>query len=139
MKRILDIIKLPNNYYAFRQEIKDRFLDLAGFKFTKLLIGASLALSALALVFTFKINQWSGQSLIVLHYNVSTGVDLIGDKARLYVYPVLGFLFLAFNLGVAMVAQRERKFLSYFLLASSLLCNLILLISLGLVYIINFR
>lgn len=139
MKRLRDIIKLPNNYYSLRQETKDRFLELAGINYIKPLFGLIAALIILNLFFSYKISQWSSQDLLILHYNVTTGIDLIGPENRLFIFPILGFLILAINTALAMVIKKERKFLSYFLVLAALTCNLILLISLGLVYIINFR
>jgi len=138
MKNFFKSIKLPN-FYTLRQAARENFLDLAAFPYVKLLAGLSLAVVVLSLVFSYKIIHWSSQDLLVLHYNVNTGIDLIGGLGSLYILPLLGLVILAANTIAAMVIERERKFMGYLLLSAALVANSYLLLSLGLIYIINFR
>ncbi len=81
------------------------------------------------------------QNLIVLHYNVDFGVDLIGDVKNAFIIPALGSFAVVFNFILSLVFFKDKnfKFISHLLSAAAVLVNLILLLSLGSIYLINFR
>ena len=80
-------------------------------------------------------------NLAVLHYNVDFGIDLIGEAGRIYIMPLLGLIIIFLNLIllVSMGKHKDRRFISHLLFASALIANIILLASLGTVYLINFH
>ncbi len=82
----------------------------------------------------------AGDDLLVLHYSVDFGVDLVGDPSRLYMIPVLGMVVFLSNVSLLFILYRydNFKFFSHLLLAVATLVNLFLLISLGPIYLFNF-
>jgi len=133
------MIKYGINFYAFRRETGERFLDLVSMPWLKLLLSLNAAALVLISIAVFAVMRQSTQDLLILHYNVSTGVDFIGGGSNLAVFPVLSFLFFLFNTGISLVIKKERKFAAYFLQAGCLACNLVFLLSLALIYVVNFR
>src|SRR3989339_598593 len=82
-----------------------------------------------------------GSQQIALHYSVDSGIDFYGDIDKIYIIPLLGFFIILINflLYFNIIIYKDRKFISYILFTTSLVCNLILLISIVSVYLINFR
>ena len=138
MKDIFHSVKLPD-FYLLRQAAKENFQDWLNLPYIKPLSGLVLLFIILSLVFSFAIIKSSSQDLLILHYNVNSGIDLIGGLNKLYVIPVLGLVILTANAVVSMIVKKDRKFFSYLLIFASLAANAYLLLSLGLIYIINFR
>jgi hypothetical protein len=133
------MVKLTVNFYAFQQETKERFLDLVLIPWQKLLMAVNLAAVFLILTAALMIMRQSTQNLLILHYNVATGVDFIGGESNLAVFPAISFLFFVLNTALSLIVKKERKFAGYFLQAGCLACNAILLLSLALIYVVNFR
>jgi hypothetical protein len=102
-----------------------------------ILIGLNLLIWFLALFVNYNVSQ----SLIVLHYNIDFGVDLIGEAKRLYIIPLLGLVIILINkiLLMTLFKNEHFRFISYLLLLSALFVNFILLTALSIIYLINFR
>lgn len=79
--------------------------------------------------------------IIVLHYNVDFGVDLVASPNQIYFYPALGLAVFVFNLIILVVFHKEKYFktLAHFLLGAATLFGVFLSIALLAVYLINFR
>ncbi|MFA6106970.1 MAG: hypothetical protein WC745_04875 [Patescibacteria group bacterium] len=127
------------NLYAFRQNVKERYLDLAAIPGQKTFMALNSAALILISFIAFLIIRSSSQDLLILHYNVATGVDFIGGEKNLLIFPALSFLFFALNTALSLVVKKERKFAGYLLQAGCLACDVILFLSLAIVYVVNFR
>lgn len=83
------------------------------------------------------INLPEEQAFIPLHYNTYLGVDSYGPWTKIFYLPILGFcIFLANNL-FAIIIYNRKDLLSYFLVISSLLAQLLLLIATIFIILIN--
>jgi hypothetical protein len=80
-------------------------------------------------------------NILVLHYNVDFGIDLVGDPALIYLYPFFGLGVFLLNLIILAVFYKDKNFkiLAHFLLGAAALFGLFLSIALLAVYLINFR
>jgi hypothetical protein len=93
----------------------------------------------------YVININVSRDLVVLHYNVDFGVNLIGNVRQIYTLPLLGLIIFLVNFIILVfifkrnyrLAEAKRVF-SHVLLASALGVNLFLFIALTLIYLINF-
>lgn len=83
--------------------------------------------AAFWIVSAFKI--WRMDPIIPLHYNVYFGVDQIGSRAEFLRIPELGFLLLALNFFLALNIYRHERLGAYFLILSSTLFQIFLLIA----------
>lgn len=80
-----------------------------------------------------------GNELAVLHYNVTFGIDRIGEAVSLYVLPLTGFGLLLLNLLLSGFArQKSDRLMLHILLAMAVLGNGVILVSLYTIYLINF-
>lgn len=79
--------------------------------------------------------------LLVLHYNVDFGIDLVASPGRILIYPLFSLLILIINLSVAAVFNRQREALVYsgLLLSAAVLFTIFLNLYLVFVYLINFH
>jgi len=107
----------------------------------KIYLILTLFFNFLSWLYVFFINFKAGDTLLILHYNVDLGVDLLGLAYKLYIIPALGLIFFLVNsfLLTIFLNSRHLKFLSHLLLAAALVANLFLFLSLGPIYIANFR
>lgn len=113
--------------------------------YVKVYLFGSLFLNILNWAFVYFINIKISQDLAVLHYNVNFGVNLIGSVKQIYILPFLGLVIFIFNFALFVFVFRlnynilsSRKFFAHILLGTSVLANFFLLISLALIYLVNF-
>ncbi|MGI6374046.1 MAG: hypothetical protein ACOX0C_01800 [Patescibacteria group bacterium] len=79
--------------------------------------------------------------LVILHYNVDFGVDLMATKGYLTLYPLAFLLVFLINFLIVWLFNRSqnlRKYLNY-LLATALLVAIFISLALLSIYLINFR
>jgi hypothetical protein len=80
------------------------------------------------------------QDRIALHYNVDFGIDNYGETEKIFFIPLIGLSIIVVNLFLYMIiTKREDKvFVSHILFLTSLFSNCILLVSIALIYLVNF-
>jgi len=78
---------------------------------------------------------------LILHYNVSLGVDLVGEARQVFAYPLFGLGIILANLIILSLGNRTRDFkiIAHLLLSAALLFNLLISAALFSVYLTNFR
>ncbi|MFA4940978.1 MAG: hypothetical protein WC582_00035 [Patescibacteria group bacterium] len=137
---MLDLSKFSEYFYYLRQKFSVVFSFLSGFLFIRLYFIILLGFNLFVWLLVYLINGSVSQDLVVLHYNVDFGVDLIGEVKRLFIIPVLSLIIILANeiLLFAFYRRKDFKFLAHLFLGASLLVNLFLLIALGAIYLINF-
>ena len=72
------------------------------------------------------INYERALDLTPLHYTIYFGIDLIGNKIKLFLYPLFGLLIITLNTIISLTTKRE-PLISYFLLTTSLCAELLIL------------
>lgn len=79
--------------------------------------------------------------LLILHYNVDFGADLIGPAERIFWGPVSGLFLIIINLGLALFVVHffSQRLVSRALLFGALMWQGFLTISLFTIYLNNFR
>lgn len=77
---------------------------------------------------------------MALHYNVDFGIDFYGEKEKIFNIPKIGLLIIVVNMLLFILAAKikRRKFIGHVLFSQAIICNIILLLSLGLIYLVNF-
>jgi len=132
-------LKLLNYFHLGRQTLGSMALDLLDFFCVRLYLIILLGLNLLNWLAAVTISSNVSQNLVVLHYNVNFGVDLIGSVRRIYTIPLLGLIIILINFILLVLVYRQSKFIIHLLLAPAILANLFLLIAIASVYLINFR
>jgi len=123
------------------KNIKEDVLETLNLSFIKTYVVITAVINLFSWIFCYLFATKVSQKLVVLHYNVDFGVDLIGDVNKIFVIPFLGLFVLIFNFMLIFLFLKNEnfKFLIYLLLGTALLVNLFLFLSLGPIYLINFR
>jgi hypothetical protein len=79
------------------------------------------------------------QSIVVVHYNVYFGVDLIGERAQIFIVPSVVLLFVAVNTVLAQrLYKQQERIAAYVLLLASILISLGSLFACASIALINY-
>jgi hypothetical protein len=142
---MIDANKILNYIYLVKSRTKEGIAIFWGYLYIKIYVLAIIILILFNWFFAYFINSKVSQGLVVLHYNVDFGINLIGDVSRIYIIPALGLFIFFINSGLAVVINRQRfenintvRLLTHLILSGALLSNLFLFISLAFIYLINF-
>lgn len=136
---IINWYKLSNQFNLGRARLVEAVLYLISFIFVRFYILLLLVLNIINWFLAYYVNKNVSQDLVVLHYNVNLGVDLIGNVRDIYIIPTLGLSFIVINFLLLLNIYRRRRFLIHLLFGFSLLVNLCLIASTISIYLINFR
>lgn len=128
-----------NYLYLSRDQLVQIVLYLVGFMFVRMYLLFLFALNIINWLLAFYVNNNVSQNLVVLHYNVDLGVNLIGNARDIYIIPTLGLAFIVVNFLLLLNIFRKNKFLIHLLLGFSLLINLFLIAGTVAIYLVNFR
>lgn len=137
----MDISKIYEIIYQTRKEAKQSFYFLFNHLYIRVYFYINIVFNIFLwlLVYTMRMNM--SQELVVLHYNIDFGVDLVGESKRFYAIPWLSLAVFSVNFLLVsfLIKYRHFKFVSHILFFTSLFVNIFLLISLSFIYLVNFK
>lgn len=139
ISRIIDYL------YLASQKFLEVFSDFFAIFYIRFFVIIILGINAFSWLTAFIIKATASDYLIILHYNVDFGVDLIGTVNRVFIIPFLGLAVIVFtvvlliNLNKDSLTRKNFIFMSYSLLTGALLSNVFLLVAIASVYLINFK
>jgi len=136
---VIDWYKLLNHLHLGRARAVEAVLYLISFNFVRLYLIFLFGLNIINWFLADYVNRNVSQNLVVLHYNVNLGVNLIGNVRDIYIIPTLGMAFIVINFLLLLNIYRRGRFLIHLMLGFSLLINLSLIASTISIYLINFR
>lgn len=87
-------------------------------------IGTLIAQAGLS-YYTFQ-NYEKALDLTPLHYTIYFGIDLIGNKIKLFLYPLFGLLIIMINVVISLIIKKE-PLIRYFLLCTALGAELLIM------------
>ena len=90
-------------------------------------LGCTLLINGILWIYTL-IHFFHAEDLVPLHYTIYYGIDLIDYKTKLFSYPIMGLIVIGVNMALAFFLK-EEKLIRYFLLAGSLLTQVVLFAS----------
>lgn len=130
-----------NLFFNFRQHTVQAFKSLWRDHFARFYLLITLFWQIIAWFqarFIFK--NLTGD-LLVLHYNVDYGTDLVSDPNRIFYYPLGGLVVLLINLIICLLFYRHKDFKLFvnLLLGGIALFSIFLNLALLAIYLINFR
>ncbi|MFH1773109.1 MAG: hypothetical protein ABH818_02005 [Patescibacteria group bacterium] len=135
----IDWLKITNYFYFSRKNLAEISLYLLSFFYVKIYLIIILILNSFNWLFVYSLSSVIDQDLVILYYNVNLGINLIGDVSQIYIIPLLGLIFILFNLILLINVYKYGKFIIHLLLILSTVTNFIFLISTAVLYLINFR
>ena len=133
--------KLYERFYSLRVKIANSAGEFFSFFPNRLYLIAAVIIQAASWWLAYYIFKNLTGDLLVLHYNVDFGIDWVGDLNNIFYFPLVGLAFLLLSIILLFIFGPGRHFRaqSHFLMIGMVLGNLGMLVSLLLVYIINFR
>lgn len=128
-------------FYTTLGKIKESFAVVFRLKSSWIYLGLIVFWQVAAWLQAWFINRSLSGDIIVLHYNVDFGIDLVASPAQIYLYPLLGLAVFAVNLIILAALYKENNFktLVHFLFGAAALFGAFLSLALIAVYLINFR
>ncbi len=89
----------------------------------------------------FFIRRRLSGDLLILHYNIDFGVDLVGNPSKIFLYPVFGLAAMLINIIIvfSLARRKESNFIIHMFLGSALACAAFLSLALLSIDFINFR
>lgn len=133
--------RIYSQFYIIRQNFSSSITNIFGFLYCKVYLAVILTLNALLWWGSYYIYTHVSGKLLILHYNVDFGIDLIGEHNDVFFIPLLALIFSFLNISFLLFFYKEKylKFMAHLFLSSSVLVNIILLTALMSIYLINFR
>ena len=128
-------------FYNMRQKIGLAFKLIWRTKVNRLYLFIILFLQLLVWFQAVFIYRNLSGNILVLHYNVDFGVDLVADPSRIFYYPLLGFGVSLANLIILLFlrSERDKQIFAHLLFGTAVLFGVFLSLALMSVYLINFR
>jgi hypothetical protein len=127
-----------NGVYKIFRTLKENFslffenLNVKVFLF--LIFVFNLANFLYAYFLRSKINN----DLMVLHYNIIFGVDLIGAPSKIYYLPLIGLIFSIINIVLLILVFKTSRLLNSLIFVFTLLVNIFIFLGLFSLYLVNF-
>ena len=140
---MFNFAKFFHHFHLFKQMSRQALGEFFNFLFFKVYLGFMLLVNILVWIFAVFIFTQIDQPMMALHYSVDFGIDHYGQSKNIFVIPVLGLIFIVFNIVLLLIVgsynKRDVKFLAHLLLVPALIANIMLLAAVTSVYLINFR
>jgi len=129
------------NFFSFCQKTGLAFSALWRFFPARLYFAAIFIWQAALWWVAFFIYRSLTGDILVLHYNVNFGIDLIGSPERIFSYPAFALSIAVAHIIIAASFYKNKDFKTFIhlLLASAFSFGLIIGASLFFVYFINFK
>ena len=135
---MLNIGKLLNYFHIGRQMSVAAVGDLSSFFYVRVYLIIVAAINFISWLSAYIVNKKISSDLVVLHYNIDFGANLIGSVKEIYIIPFLGTLIILINVVLLLFIHRQSRFLAHALLAGALFANIFFLLALASVYMVNF-
>ncbi len=128
-------------FFDLLDNIKEAFAEVFKFRASFFYLAGFIFWQIAAWTQAFFIKSRLSGDLVVLHYNVDFGIDLVAAPASVFFYPGLALLIFIINLLILLFLNRHKnlKILVHYLLAAAVLFGAFLSLVLLSVYLINFR
>ncbi len=133
-------IKIYDRIFLFFSRIKVALKNLFSYLFIKVYFIIAYAINLFLWVAVYFCYSRFNQDIVIFHYNIDFGIDLIGNKNYLFFIPISSLLFIIINQIILskFLSNNDFKFWSHFLLSFLLLFNIFLIFILFTIYYINF-
>jgi len=139
---MLNLSKILNSFYILRQNASVSFSTLLSLLNVKIYLIILAVINFSCWFLARYIDSEIDQAQIALHYSVDFGIDLYGDKSKIYILPLLGTIFIVINFVILSVLTRfnikDINFNSNLLFLAALISNIMLFGAIISIYIINF-
>ena len=138
---MLGLSEIYHHLDLLRNKISYNLSEVFSLLFVKIYLAVLLLQNISIWGFVWLFARRVGSNLTILHFTVDFGIDLVGDAKKLFTIPVLGLFVSVLNFSLLFVFLKNKnfKFIAHLLLATALMVNVFLSLSLGPIYWMNFR
>lgn len=135
---MINLSKIVDYYYSKKKNLF--IFDIFNILYVKLYLLFIAIVNVLEWLLARFIYSEIDQERMALHYNVDFGIDYYGDTKKIFVIPFIGLFIAIVNLilFVLVAKHKDRYFISQILFLVTLFSNCILLLSIALIYLVNF-
>ena len=136
----MSYLRLYSSFLLFLKASVNSFKYFFSFWLNSFYFSLSLLLLVFVWLQVFSIYSKTKDDLLIFHYTVDFGIDLIGDANLIFILSILASFFSALNFILALVLSEKKhyKLIWHFLGISTILINIFILLSLYSVNLINF-
>jgi len=133
-------MKIVYCFYSFLKNINVNFEEINNFLSFRIYLFLALILNSFSWFLVYLIKSHINHNLVILHYNIDFGFDLIGEVNQLYFFPILSLILILVNLFLVLFFSflGTRIFLFHLFGMISSVVNFFFLFYLVLIYLINF-
>jgi hypothetical protein len=134
-------LNLYVRFYSFRQEAGAALRALWHLSSSRFYLVAIVLIQALNWFQAIFIYRHLSGELLVLHYNIDFGIDLVGAPWRIFLYPLcsLGIFLLNWLAAASLHHQSQFRLFANLLLSAAIIFATFVSLALMFVYLINFR
>ncbi len=128
-------------FFAYLDRVKLSITAIFRFRPSYLYIALVIIWQIIAWIQAWLIRSKLTTDILVLHYNVDFGIDMVGSPRQIYFYPLMGLAVFFVNIIILAILHKDKNFkiMAHFLLGAAALFGLFLSTALLAVYLINFR
>lgn len=133
--------RLYNNIFNFKEHVFSALRSLWRYRLARLYLLLTVIWQTIAWFQAHFIFKNLSSDLLVLHYNVEFGTDLISQPNQIFYYPLGGLMVVLFNLIICLSLYRNKDFKLFvdLLIGAAALFSIFLNLALLSIYLINFR
>jgi hypothetical protein len=133
--------RLYNRFFNFKEQTFSALNSLWRYRLARLYLLLIIIWQTIAWFQARFIFKNLSSDLLVLHYNVDFGTDLISQPNQIFYYPLGGLMFILLNLVICLLFHRNKDFKLFvdLLVGGAALFSIFLNLALLSIYLINFR
>ena len=133
--------RIYSHIYITRRDVLASLINVFSLLYSRVYLAMVAILNAIVWWGSIYIYQHISGDLLILHYNVDFGINLIGDPKRIFIFPSLVLFLSLLNVFLLLFFHKDRylKFMVHLFLSSAVLINIFMLVALMSIYLINFR
>jgi len=133
--------KIGHAWSTWKEQASILIAECFRHRFVRIQFSALILLNALIWLGAFFIYHSISQKLTILHYNIDFGIDLIGDRQKIFTLPALSSIFLLADFSwLVMISRRPQfKFIAQVALGSLFFISWLFVLALFSIYLANFK
>lgn len=133
--------KIGHSWSVWKEQASISISECFHHRFVRLQFSALILINALLWLGAFFIYHNISQKLTILHYNIDFGIDLIGDRQKVFTIPLLSTIFLLADFSwLVMISRRPQfKFIAQVALGFLFFISWLFILALFSIYLANFR
>jgi len=132
------ISKILGHFHVFITWFHEQVKEFIKLLPVKIYLVSLIILNLCSWFFAYYLVSQANKGIIILHYNVIFGVDLVGEAVGIYFFPFFSSLIILINSLLALCIFKKHRLSYRIFLAVTVVINVLSILALYSVYLINF-